>query len=202
MFMRWRPFWYWRGEGNSRLKRWGDFFSSKLAHACAKSIQLSLSLSLSLRPSLCSYYDNFFLISTHFLGYTHMHTSRSIPTTNFPYTCFSLFLSLPVLQLTVNVQYNFLPIIGFEPWTGSDRSTNWVTTPGHTRYIVALKIVLFWRTCYSDQKHLLGTLVRFSNTELKWAEPWSGGYRTHVPKVMGLNPGTVYWMDFFHINLL
>ena len=22
---------------------------------------------------------------------------------------------------------------------------------------------------------------------------------THVPKVVSLNPGTIYWMDFFHI---
>ena len=31
------------------------------------------------------------------------------------------------ILLTVNVQYNFLPMTGFEPWTsggGSDRSTN------------------------------------------------------------------------------
>ena len=25
---------------------------------------------------------------------------------------------------------------------------------------------------------------------------------THVPKVVGSNPGTVYWMDIFHIYLL
>ena len=25
---------------------------------------------------------------------------------------------------------------------------------------------------------------------------------THIPKVMGSNPGTVYWMNIFHINLL
>ena len=27
---------------------------------------------------------------------------------------------------------------------------------------------------------------------------------THVPKVVGMNPGAVYWMDmtFFHIGLL
>ena len=37
-------------------------------------------------------------------------------------------------QLTVNVQYNFLPMTGFEPQTsgfGSDRSISWVTTPAH-----------------------------------------------------------------------
>ena len=35
-------------------------------------------------------------------------------------------------------------------------------------------------------------------------EPWSSGYweETHVPKAVGLNPGTVYWIDIFHINLL
>ena len=35
------------------------------------------------------------------------------------------------IQLTVNMQYNFLPMTGFEPRTsgvGSNRSTNWVTT--------------------------------------------------------------------------
>ena len=26
--------------------------------------------------------------------------------------------------------------------------------------------------------------------------------KTHVPKVVGLNPGTVYWMNIFHFNLL
>ena len=25
---------------------------------------------------------------------------------------------------------------------------------------------------------------------------------THVPKVVGLNPSTIYWMDIFHIYLL
>ena len=30
-------------------------------------------------------------------------------------------------------------------------------------------------------------------------EPWSSGYgkRLTIPKVVGLNPGTVYWMDIF-----
>ena len=35
------------------------------------------------------------------------------------------------IQLTVNVEYKFLPMTGFEPQTsgiGSDRSTNWATT--------------------------------------------------------------------------
>ena len=35
------------------------------------------------------------------------------------------------VQLTVNIQYKFLPMTGFEPRTsgiGSDRSTNWATT--------------------------------------------------------------------------
>ena len=26
--------------------------------------------------------------------------------------------------------------------------------------------------------------------------------RTHVQEVVGSNPGTVYWMDMFHIDLL
>ena len=34
-------------------------------------------------------------------------------------------------------------------------------------------------------------------------EPWSSGYgETHVPKVVGSNPGTKYWMDIFHTYLL
>ena len=32
---------------------------------------------------------------------------------------------------------------------------------------------------------------------VKWL--WEG---THVPKVVSSNPGTVYWMDIFHIYLL
>ena len=28
-------------------------------------------------------------------------------------------------------------------------------------------------------------------------KPWSSGYGKNVPKVMGSNPGTTYWMDFF-----
>ena len=35
------------------------------------------------------------------------------------------------IQLTASIQYKFLPMTGFAPWTsgiGSDRSTNWATT--------------------------------------------------------------------------
>ena len=32
---------------------------------------------------------------------------------------------------------------------------------------------------------------------LSGQEPWSSGEETHVPKVVGSNPGTVYWMDIF-----
>ena len=28
------------------------------------------------------------------------------------------------------------------------------------------------------------------------------GRETHVPKVVGSNPRTIYWMDIFHIYLL
>ena len=39
------------------------------------------------------------------------------------------------IQLTINVQYKFLPMTGFEMHTsgiGSDRSTNWAITTAHT----------------------------------------------------------------------
>ena len=41
----------------------------------------------------------------------------------------------------------------------------------------------------SDHDLRSGALVYWS-----WEE-------THVPKVVGLNPGTVYWMDIFHLYL-
>ena len=40
-------------------------------------------------------------------------------------------ISVFSIQFTVNIQYKFLPMTGFEPWTSgirSDRSTNWATT--------------------------------------------------------------------------
>ena len=45
-------------------------------------------------------------------------------------------------QLTVNVQYNFLLMTGFElrtTGTGSNRSTNWATTTAHIRSLSFLK---------------------------------------------------------------
>ena len=50
-------------------------------------------------------------------------------------------------------------------------------------------------------KQNLATLIKLLRTGalVKWL--WK---ETHVPKVMGSNPGAVYWMDmtFFHIDLL
>ena len=42
------------------------------------------------------------------------------------------------------------------------------------------------------------TLNYFNNLKLVW---WLWE-ETHVPKVMVLNPSTVYWMDMFQIDLL
>ena len=50
---------------------------------------------------------------------------------NGPFSGLFFFFLLFSVQLTVNVQYNFLLMTGFEPRTSaivSDRSTNWATT--------------------------------------------------------------------------
>ena len=54
---------------------------------------------------------------------THLHL-------NGPFPAFFLSIFVFSLQLTVNVQYRFLPMTGFEPRTsiiGSNRSNNWAT---------------------------------------------------------------------------
>ena len=56
-----------------------------------------------------------------------------------------LFIFVFSIQFTVNVQYKFLPMTGFKPWTsgiGSDCSTNWATTTAHYFFLFLSSVSL------------------------------------------------------------
>ena len=58
-----------------------------------------------------------------------LHLSALLQNGPFPASFF--FISVFSIQLTINDQFNFLPMTGFEPRTsgiGSNHSTNWITT--------------------------------------------------------------------------
>ena len=53
-------------------------------------------------------------------------------------------ISVFSIQFTVNIQYKFLPMTGFEPWTSgirSDRSTNWATTTAPPKRFLSLPVL-------------------------------------------------------------
>ena len=70
---------------------------------------------------------------------THMERSCSFLFLKWVITGLFFFIFVFSIKLTVYVQYKFLPMTGFQPWTsgiGSDRSTNCDTT-------TALEIMFF-----------------------------------------------------------
>ena len=60
------------------------------------------------------------------------------------------FIFVVSIQLTVNIQYNFLPMTGFELQT-SEIGNNWATTTAHTYLLLCAKIFLdsHFKTSYS-----------------------------------------------------
>ena len=88
------------------------------------------------------------------------------------------FMFVSSIQLTVNVQYKFFPMTGFEPRTsgiGNDRSTNWATT---TARDVVVKLVF---GLFNDHLEMMGLDLWCTFSREKFIEPFDSKFHRKLP---------------------
>ena len=91
------------------------------------------------------------------------------PESFFKWASFSLF-SYFQIQLTVHVQYKFLPMTGFKPWTSGIRSahsTNWATTTAPPESLTHCKEYKLERERSRKQRVQIQKWIRSKRTELR-----------------------------------